>query len=129
MTIAVRGDFEYVIRTLSSTANLELFHVNRIGKPSALTSGLLWAGGEGLFRDICPVEGCLAVEFSSTGEVVRSYPYRLGSLVESESIVKYPRGSVHPFQAPAIHQLPHAVRRYSNGDLLVVFNYRNAEPW
>ena len=49
--------------------------------------------------------------------------------MESESIVKYPRGSVHPFQAPAIHQLPHAVRRYSNGDLLVVFNYRNAEPW
>ena len=102
---------------------------NRIDDPSALTSGLLWAGGEGLFRDVCPVVGCLAVEFASTGEVIHGYPYRLGSLVQAESIVKYPRGSVHPFQAPTILQLPHAVRRYSNGDLLVVFNYRNAEPW
>ena len=102
---------------------------SRIDNPSALTSGLLWAGGEGLFRDICPVEGCLAVEFSSTGEVVHGYPNRLSSLRETESIVKHPRGSVHPFQAPTIFQFPHAVRTYSNGDLLVAFNYRNAKPW
>ena len=101
---------------------------NRIRDPGALTAGLLWVGGEGMFREYCPERGCLAVEFSSTGDVVHAYPYRLDEVDDSEKIVDLPRGTAHPFQSPEVSQLPHAVRKHSNGDLLVVFSYRNGVP-
>ena len=101
---------------------------NRIRDPGALTAGLLWVGGEGMFREYCPERGCLAVEFSPTGDVVHAYPYRLDEVDDWEKIVDLPRGTAHPFQSPEVSQLPHAVRRYSNGDLLVVFSYRNGVP-
>ena len=101
---------------------------SRIQDPEALTSGLLWPGGEGLFREICSDRGCLAVEFSSSGEVAHAYPYMLEELNEWEKIVELPRGTVHPFQIPELSKVAHAVRRYSNGDLLVVFDYANAIP-
>ena len=101
---------------------------SRIQDPGALTAGLLWAGGEGMFREYCPERGCLAVEFSPAGDVVHAYPYRLDEVDVWEKIVDLPRGTAHPFQSPEIFQLPHAVRRYSNGDLLVVFSYRNGAP-
>ncbi len=102
--------------------------VNRIEDPGALTSGLLWPGGEGLFREYCPERGCLAVEFSQSGEVVHAYPYRLDELDDWDKIADLPRGTAHPFQSPEISHLPFAVRRYSNGDLLVIFHYRNGVP-
>ena len=101
---------------------------SRIQDPGALSAGLLWAGGEGMFREYCPERGCLAVEFSPAGDVVHAYPYRLDEVDEWEKIVDRPRGTVHPFQSPEIFQLPHGVRRYANGDLLVVFSYRNGAP-
>ena len=101
---------------------------NRIRDPGALTAGLLWAGGEGMFREYCPERGCLAVEFSPTGDMVHAYPYRLDEVDDWEKIIDLPRGTAHPFQSPEVFQLPHAVRRYSNGDLLVVFSYRNGVP-
>ena len=101
---------------------------NRIRDPGALTAGLLWAGGEGMFREYCPERGCLAVEFSPTGDVVHAYPYGLDEVDDWQKIVDLPRGTAHPFQSPEVFQIPHAVRRYSNGDLLVVFSYRNGVP-
>ena len=101
---------------------------HRIRNPEALTAGLLWAGGEGMFREYCPERGCLAVQFSPTGDVVHAYPYRLDELDDWEKIVDLPRGTAHPFQSPELFQLPHGVRMYSNGDLLVVFIYRNGVP-
>ncbi len=101
---------------------------NRIQDPGSLTSGLLWPGGEGLFREMCPERGCLAVEFSSSGEVVHAYPYRLDELNEWEKLAELPRGAIHPFQRPELLKVPKAVRKYSNGDLLVVFDYANAIP-
>ena len=101
----------------------------RVSDPGALTARLLWPGGEGLFRDICPERGCLAVEFSSSGEVVHAYPYRLDELNEWEKIVERPRGSVNPIRQPKLFKAVHAARRYSNGDLLLVFGYANSFPW
>ena len=101
----------------------------RIERPDALTSGLLWPGGEGLFREICPERGCLAVEFSSSGEVVHGYPYRLNELMGWDKIIELPRGTVHPFQAPELFKVPNATRKYSNDDLLVIYNYVNSVPW
>ena len=101
---------------------------NRILNPGALTAGLLWPGGEGMFREYCPERGCLAVEFSQSGEVIHAYPYRLDEIDKWEKIIDLPRGPSHPFQSPEINQLPIAVRKYSNGDLLVIFDFRNAIP-
>ena len=100
----------------------------RVDDTEALTSGLLWPGGEGLFREICPEMGCLAVELSSSGEVVHAYPYRLDAIKEWRKVVELPRGTVHPFQAPKLSKVIHAVRKYSNGDLLIVFDYANSIP-
>lgn len=62
------------------------------------------------------------------GDVVHAYPYRLDELDDWEKIVDRPQGTAHPFQSPELFRLPHAVRRYSNGDLLVVYIYRNGVP-
>ena len=102
--------------------------VHRIRNPEALTTGLLWAGGEGMFREYCPERGCLAVEFSPTGDMVHAYPYRLDELDDWKKVVDRPRGTAHPFQPPDLFQMPHAARMYSNGDLLVTFTYRNGAP-
>ena len=101
---------------------------HRIRNPEALTAGLLWAGGEGMFREYCPERGCLAVQFSPTGDVVHAYPYRLDELDDWEKIVDLPRGTAHPFQSPQLFPMPHAARMYSNGDLLVTFVYGNGTP-
>ena len=94
---------------------------HRIRNPGALTAGLLWAGGEGMFKEYCPERGCLAVEFSPTGDVVHAYPYRLDELDDWRKIVDRPRGTGHPVQSPELFPMPHAARMYSNGDLLVTF--------
>ena len=117
-----------MLRRVSEFSTVEAT-ANRIRDRETLTSGLLWSGGEGLFRDHCPERGCLAVEFSASEEVVHAYPYRMDELDNWEKIVELPRGTVHPLQSPSVFQVPHAVRRYSNGDLLVIFNYRNGAPW
>ena len=100
----------------------------RIEDPNSLTTGLLWPGGEGLFREICPERGCIAVEFSSSGEVVHAYPYRLDELRDWEKMVELPRKTVLPFQTPRPLKTVNAARKYSNGDILVMLNYGNATP-
>ena len=101
---------------------------HRIRNPEELTAGMLWPGGEGMFREYCPERGCLAVEFSPAGDVVRAYPYRLDELDDWGKIVELPRGTAHPVQSPELFPMPHAVRMYSNGDLLITFTYRNGVP-
>ena len=126
VTNTVAGS-DYLERQVSEFS-LEDVIVNRLRNPDALTTGLLWAGGEGLFREYCPETGCLAVEFSRAGEIIHAYPYRLDRLDSWEKIVDLPTGTVHPFQSPELFPIPHAVRKYSNGDLLAVFTYRNGAP-
>ena len=55
-------------------------------------------------------------------------PYRLDELDDWEKIVDLPRGTAHPVQSPELFPMPHAVRMYSNGDLLITFTYRNGVP-
>ena len=120
-------EYDTLLRQVSEYSTADAA-ANRIQDLGGLTSGLLWPGGEGLFREICPERGCLAVEFSSSGEVVHAYPYRLDDLDEWEKLAELPRDTVHPFQRPELRKVPGAVRKYSNGDLLVVFYYANAIP-
>ena len=129
---AIYGDvtnttYDSLARRVSEFSAVEAA-ANRIQDPAGLTSGLLWPGGEGLFREICPERGCLAVEFSSSGEVVHAYPYRLDDLNEWEKLAELNWSAIHPFRAPEPFPIPFAVRKYSNGDLLLVFSYLNAIP-
>ena len=123
----MNAESDSMMRRVSEFATAEAT-ANRIRDPGALTEGLLWAGGGGMFREYCPERGCLAVEFSPAGDVVHAYPYRLDEVDNWEKIIDLPQGTAHPFQSPEIYQIPHEVRRYSNGDLLVVFSYRNGVP-
>ena len=120
--------YDSLIRRVSEFSTVEVA-TNRIERPDALTTGLLWPGGEGMFREICPERGCLAVEFSPSGEVVHGYPYRLNELMGWDKIIELPRGTVHPFQAPELFKVPNATRKYSNDDLLVTYSYVNSVPW
>ena len=95
--------YDSLMRRVSEFSTVEVA-TNRIERPDALTTGLLWPGGEGLFREICRERGCLAVEFSSSGEVVHAYPYRLDELTQWEKISELPQSTVHPLQAPQTAQ-------------------------
>ena len=101
--------------------------VSRIEKPESLRDGILWAGGKLSFREILP-DGCLAVEYGPGGEVARAYPYVLDDSIDSARIVELPRERTHPWRRPAPQGSQQAVRRYQNGDLLVVYNY-SGHPW
>ena len=59
-----------------------------------------------MFREYCPERGCLAVEFSPTGDLVHAYPYRLDELDDWNKIVDRPRGTAHPLQSPELFPLP-----------------------
>ena len=85
---------------------------NRIGDARALSSGLLWHGGNGLFREICLERGCLAVEFSDLGEVVHAYPYRLDELQDWPKIVQLPRKVALPFETPRPATTVNSARKY-----------------
>ncbi len=100
----------------------------RFENPETLETGVLWAGGDGFFPDLCPQRGCVAVEFDKDGEVVHAYPYRLHELDGWERLAEGRRRTA-PFRSPEISRAMHAVRKYSNGDLAVVYKYANTLPW
>ena len=90
----------------------------------SLSEPLLWYGGRFQFMDICPVWGCLAVEFGAAGEVVHAYPLRPDAL---EQAAEDAATDEFPFElAPTFSFVrdvyPIGMSRYQNGDLLVVFH-------
>ena len=85
----------------------------------------------GAFRDLCPGEhGCLAVQYSSSGEVEHVYPYRPADIyaanMVSESEFPYEHGIGWSFGKDAKMV---SVSRYSNGDLLVIFEFDGSSPY
>ena len=49
----------------------------------ALHDPVLWYGGRFQFLDLCPHPGCLAVEYTPTGEVAHAWPFRPDELEEA----------------------------------------------
>ena len=45
-----------------------------------LQDPVLWYGGRFQFLDLCPDTGCLAVEYTTTGEVAHAWPFRQDEL-------------------------------------------------
>ena len=96
----------------------------------ALHDSVLWYGGHFQFLDLCPDSGCLAVEYTATGEVAHAWPLRPHEL--KAAAVDY--DAEFPYELALNHSLvrdvyPFGVSRYPNGDLLVVFhNERHCPP-
>ena len=97
----------------------------------ALAAPVIVQGGRGRFQELCPgtAAGCLAVVYAGTGEAVHAYPYLLDALKDANIVA----ADAYPYERPPswsfvddIHAFGMDV--YPNGDLLVVFNFRNSFP-
>lgn len=96
-----------------------------------LTDPILWTGGHFQFGEYCP-GGCLAVEYTRMGEVAHAYPLRLDELEKAKDRVadstEFPY-EYNPGFSFVRDTYPLGISRYSNGDLLVIFQYRSAFPY
>ena len=98
---------------------------------NGLTAPILWTGGHFQFSEYCP-GGCLAVEYSRTGEVAHAYPLRLDELEKAKDSVadrdEFPY-EYNPAFSFVRDTYPIGISRYSNGDLLVIFQYLSVFPY
>ena len=90
-----------------------------------LAAPVLWTGGHEQFREYCPDSGCLAVEYNRRGEVTHAYPLRLDELEKAQGTAD---DGEFPYEFSPNFSFVRDIRifgvsRYSNGDLLVVFQY------
>ena len=97
----------------------------------ALSGPVLWQGGRYQFLDHCPDWGCLAVEFTATGQVAHAYPFRFNELEQAANAA---RSDEFPYERPPTASFARDVKvsgisRYANGDLLVVFWRDSAFPY
>ena len=96
----------------------------------ALSGPVLWQGGRYQFLEYCPDWGCLAVEFTATGQVAHAYPFRNDELEQAAATAQ---SDEFPYElSPAasfrdVHLI--GISRYANGDLLVVFHQGTAFPF
>ena len=97
----------------------------------ALSGPILWYGGRYQFLEYCPDWGCLAVEFTATGEVAHAYPFRPDELEQAADAASSDEFSyeLSPAFSFARDTSPQGMSRYANGDLLVVFVHTPAFPF
>ncbi|MDD3289034.1 MAG: arylsulfotransferase family protein, partial [Alphaproteobacteria bacterium] len=86
----------------------------------------LMIGGPNYFLDLCPKHGCIAVEFARDGKVAHAYPYLPEEIAKAKKIVDLPYESA--FFDFAKQARVHGVQRFSNGDLLVTFEFLGTFP-
>jgi hypothetical protein len=88
---------------------------------------LLVYGGMHQFREVCPELGCIAVEFARSGEVMHAYPYRPNEIFAANITDEYPYEALG-FDFAALVR-PVGIERYSDGDLLVIFQGADMFPF
>jgi len=97
----------------------------------ALGGPVLWHGGRYQFLEYCPDGGCLAVEYTATGQVAHAYPFRFDELEQAANAARsdeFPYGLSPSFSfARDVHLI--GISRYANGDLLAVFHQDAAFPY
>ena len=86
-----------------------------------LQDPVLWYGGRFQFLELCPDSGCLAVEYTATGEVAHAWPFRPYEL-EAAAVAD----AEYPYELALDHSFAKDVyafgmSRYPNGDLLAIF--------
>ena len=96
-----------------------------------LSGPVLWQGGRYQFLDYCPDWGCLAVEFTATGQVAHAYPFRND---EFEQAADAAQSDEFPYELSPATSFARdvdviGISRYANGDLLVVFHQDTAFPY
>ena len=98
---------------------------------TTLHGPLLWYGGRFQFLDLCPGNGCLAVEYTDTGEVAHAWPYRPAELERAAqaSTVEEFHYELSPTFSFARDMYPAGISVYPNGDLLVTFHSVQAFPY
>ncbi len=97
----------------------------------ALSGPVLWHGGRNQFLEHCPDGGCLAVEYTATGQVAHAYPFRndeLEQAADAASSDEFPY-ELSPVASFARDASTMGMSRYMNGDLLVVFQQYAAFPF
>ena len=89
----------------------------------ALSGPVLWQGGRHQFLEYCPDGGCLAVEFTATGQVAHAYPFRFDELEQASNAASFDEFpyELSPASSFARDTSIAGISRYMNGDLLVVF--------
>ena len=97
----------------------------------ALSGPILWHGGHYQFLEHCPDRGCLAVEYTATGEVAHAYPFRSDELEQAANAA---RSDEFPYEVSPASSFGRdievvSISRYANGDLLVVFHQETAFPF
>ena len=94
-----------------------------------LADPILVMGGAEHFAEYCPgAKGCLAVEYAGRGEVRHAYPYRPEEFENASIIVSFPYEQIPGFSF-FHYAYPVGISRYSNGDLLIVFHFRDSFPF
>ena len=97
----------------------------------SLSGPVLWQGGRYQFLEYCPDWGCIAVEYTATGQVAHAYPFRLNELEQAAAAAQsdeFPY-ELSPTASFAREVDVETISRYANGDLLVVFWQANAFPY
>ena len=97
----------------------------------SLSGPVLWQGGRYQFLDYCPDWGCLAVEFTATGQVAHAYPFRNDELEQAAADA---HSDESPYELSPGFSFARdfdvtGISRYANGDLLVVFRLEYAFPY
>lgn len=92
------------------------------GSPEAeaFDGNLLLVGGLNEYREICPVDGCIAVEMDRTGKIVHGYPYLPDAIFAADAT----EGSYYREGQPADPRQikrPLGVQPLLGGDILVSF--------
>jgi len=91
------------------------------------SSPVLFYGGRFQFSEYCPDEGCLAVQYSTAGEMTHAYPFKANEILQaniSPNFAYEDTGFI--FQRDA---RPIGMSQYRNGDLLVVFQDKDTFPY
>ena len=98
---------------------------------ATLHGSLLWYGGRFQFLDLCPGDGCLAVEYTDAGEVAHAWPYRPAELERAAqaSTVEEFLYELSPTFSFARDMYPAGIAVYPNRDLLVTFHNFQAFPY
>ncbi len=105
----------------AASKRIELIASDRLINP------VLFYGGRFQFSDFCPGGGCLAVEYSTTGEMTHAYPYRPDEIFAANITDEFPYESTGFVFSRDVR--PVGISRYRNGDLLVIFQNSNTFPY
>lgn len=92
-----------------------------IAEGDGLAAPAMATGGTGQFREHCPgARGCLAVEYSAAGEIVRAWPFRPPAA--EGALAAAPVQGTFGIAGEDVVDVA-GVARYPNGDLLVVYRH------